>query len=62
MKTQNAKLYLSILDDYLSGNGIDLDNYHLNKEDIDPMLSFYFRILKPEIYAEITRYIITEIL
>lgn len=62
MKTENSKLYLELLDDYLSGKGIDLDNYHLCREDIEPMMSFYARILKPEIYISVSQYIISMLL
>lgn len=58
MKTENSKLYLSLLDDYLSGKGIDLDDYHLCRADIEPMMSFYARILKPEIFVSVSQYII----
>lgn len=59
MKTNNSDVYLSILDDYLSGKGIDLDDHHLNRSDILPMMSFYARILQPDIYISISQYIIS---
>ena len=62
MKTQNSKIYLEILDCYLSGEGIELDNFHLNRSDIEPMMAFYSRILKPEIYISVSQYIISMLL
>jgi hypothetical protein len=59
MKTINSSVYLELLDDYLSGKGMDLDNYHLMKKDIEPMMSYYARILKPEIFVSISQYIIS---
>lgn len=58
MKTPNSKLYLEMLDCYLSGEGMDLDNFHLNRSDIEPMMAFYSRILKPEIFISVSQYII----
>jgi hypothetical protein len=48
MKTKNSELYLTILDEFLSGKGMDLKKHGLNKIDILNMLSFYQRILNPE--------------
>jgi hypothetical protein len=62
MKTENSEVYLNLLDDYLSGKGMDLDDYHLCKKDIDPMMIFYARILKPEIYVSVSQYIISMLL
>jgi hypothetical protein len=62
MKTVNSEVYLSLLDDYLSGKGMDLDNYHLNRRDIEPMMAFFARILKPEIYISVSLYIISELI
>lgn len=59
MKTVNSKVYLELLDDYLSGKGIDLDNYHLCRSDIEPMMGYYARILKPDIYISVSQYIIS---
>ncbi len=62
MKTTNLEVYLSLLNDYLSGKGLDLDNYHLSRSDIEPLISFYARILKPEIYVSVSQYIISMLL
>ena len=62
MKTINSDVYLSLLDDYLSGKGMDLDSYHLNKSDIEPMMAFFARILKPETYVSVSLYIIAELI
>jgi hypothetical protein len=62
MKTPNSKVYLEILDSYLSGEGIELDNFHLNRSDIEPMMSFYARILKPEIFVSVSQYVISMLL
>ena len=62
MKTVNSNVYLGLLDDYFSGKGMDLDNYHLNRIDIEPMMGFYARILKPEIYVSVSQYIISELI
>ncbi len=59
MKTENPKVYLELLNDYLSGAGLDLDNHHLTKEDIEPMMDFYSRILKPDLYRLIDENIIS---
>lgn len=58
MKTTNSKIYLSLLDDLLSGQGMTLDSYHLNRSDIEPMMAFYARILKPEMYVCVSNYVI----
>jgi hypothetical protein len=62
MKTVNSGVYLELLDDYLSGKGMELDNYHLMRADIEPMMSFYARILKPDIYISVSQYIISILL
>ena len=62
MKTPNSEAYLSLLNDYLTGKGMDLDNYHLMRSDIEPMMAFYARILKPEIYVSVSEYIISVLL
>ena len=35
-----------------------LDSYHLNRSDIEPMMAFYARILKPEMYVCVSNYVI----
>lgn len=62
MKTQNSGVYLELLNDWLSGKGMDLDNHHLTRADIEPMMSFYARILKSEIYVSVSQHIIGTLL
>jgi len=57
-----SDVYLSLLDDYLSGKGMDLDNYNLNRRDIEPMMAFFASILKPETYISVSLYIISELI
>ena len=53
MKEEN-KLYLTVLDEYLSGSGFDFARHGMNKKDILNMVAFYQRILKTETLNLIT--------
>lgn len=62
MKTKNSKIYLTILNEYLNGEGIDFEKHNIQKIEIPSMVSFYLRILKPETANNLVMDILYEIL
>jgi len=62
MKTKNSDVYLELLDDFLSGRGLDTERYGLNREDILNMVAFYGHILKPETFILITQCLLNDLL
>ena len=60
MKTENSKLYLQILDEYLNGEGIDFAKHGMNRADIVDMMLFYSRTLKDDVFRLIIQYVLTD--
>ena len=62
MKDPKHNLYLTILDEWLSGKGIDFKKHNIQKTDIPLMVNFYQRYIKPETANNLILCIIYEIL
>jgi hypothetical protein len=62
MKDSSHNLYLTILDEWLSGEGIDFKKHNIQKDDIPLMVNFYQRYITKETSREIVLAIIYKLL
>jgi len=62
MKNSAHNLYLTILDEWLNGEGIDFKKHNIQKDDIPLMVNFYQRYIKQETSKDIILAIIYELL
>lgn len=62
MKTKNSNLYLSLLNEYFSGNGIPWSACNLQRKDIADMIAFYGRILNHDKFVEVVQYLVSDLL
>jgi len=62
MKNPAHNLYLTILDEWLNGEGISFKKHNIQKDDIPLMVNFYQRYIKAETANSIVLAIVYEIL
>lgn len=62
MKTTETTLYLTIISEYLNGQGIDFARHGFSKDGVKDFVSYVFRVMKPEIAQVIVMDVISQIL
>ena len=62
MKTKNSDVYLKLLDEYFSGNGIPWGEYNLQRKDIMDMIAFYSKVLNHESFVNVVQYLVSDLL